>query len=215
MEAYGPAIYELPQYWTFNYSYDLPFGRGRRFFAGGGGWSHRLVDGALGGWALAGISHFWPKGGIVYMPDVTGAVSAPQAAVRWSLDKGVNYLDGNKDYSRALISPLTGFFANPNPEGIFNPAAFVRTPNYGLSNAAFAFPNVRNPGGFGTDATLLKKFFLGKGEKTYLEVRGEAQNVFNHPNYGDIDNNPDSPTFGGVQGKGGNRIMEAGLRLFF
>ena len=50
--------------------------------------------------------------------------------------------------------------------------------------------------------------------------RAEATNIFNHPTYGQpnqpaIDNNPDNPTFGGINGKTGSRIMQLGLRLFF
>jgi hypothetical protein len=43
----------------------------------------------------------------------------------------------------------------------------------------------------------------------------EAQNVFNHANYLNIDNNPTSTTFGGILGKDGQRIMQIGARIFF
>ena len=60
----------------------------------------------------------------------------------------------------------------------------------------------------------------------YLEARVEAINVFNHANYGPVDNNPNSTTFGAVQAKGINlqqgfnlnnppRTMQIGLRFFF
>jgi hypothetical protein len=35
------------------------------------------------------------------------------------------------------------------------------------------------------------------------------------PNYNGFDNNPLSPTLGGVQGKSGQRIMQVGARIFF
>lgn len=213
MEGYGLALYELPQTLLLNYSYDLPFGHGRQFLSGGSGWSQKLIDGFLGGWAVAGVSTWYPKGTPVLMPDVNGGVTAPGAAIRWSLAPGTNYLNPNANYSQGII--LNGAFTNPNPQGIFNSAAFARTPDYGFSNAAFVFPNVRNPGAFYTDATILKKFYFPKYESLNLEFRAEAQNIFNHPNFGAIDNNPDDPTFGGVQGKSGNRIMQLGLRLFF
>jgi hypothetical protein len=80
---------------------------------------------------------------------------------------------------------------------------------------------VRNPGDISTDATLLKKFQLGDDAARYLETRIEATNVFNHPVYGTpgqsviINADPDSPTFGGINGKTGSRVMQIGLRLFF
>jgi hypothetical protein len=95
----------------------------------------------------------------------------------------------------------------------------VRTPDYSLANTPFVFPDVRNPGAFYTDATLMKKFFFGENTARYVEFRAEALNVFNHPYFdparNPIDNDPDSPTFGGINGKSGNRTMQLGLRLFF
>ena len=101
-----------------------------------------------------------------------------------------------------------------------NHDAFSPTPDYSLSNAPFVFPNLRAPGDFSTDATLLKKFQLGDNAARYLETRVEATNVFNHPTYGTpnqntVDADPDSPTFGGINGKTGSRVMQIGLRLFF
>ena len=211
MEGYGLALYELPQTLLLNYSYDLPFGRGRQFLNNANGFGQKVINGALGGWAFAGVSTWYPKGTPVLVPQVSGGTTAPGAALRWSL-ADTNYV-GSTNYSQGLI--VNGAFTNPNPAGIFNSSSFVRTPDYGLSNAAFVFPNVRNPGSFYTDATLLKKFYFAKSDAVNLEFRAEALNLFNHPNYGTIDNNPDSATFGGVQGKTGNRIMQLGLRLFF
>jgi hypothetical protein len=212
MEGYGLAIYEMPRTLLLNYSYDLPFGHGRQFLSSANGWSQRFVDAFIGGWGLAGVSTWHPKGTPVLMPTVSGGVTAPSAALRWSLAPGTNYVTGT-DYGRGLF--VNGAFTTANPQGIFNSSAFLRTPDYGLSNAAFQFPNVRNPGNFSTDATLLKKFYFPHSELRYAEFRVEALTIFNHPVYGAIDNNPDSPTFGGVNGKSGSRTMQLGLRIFF
>jgi hypothetical protein len=216
MEAYGVALYEMPQTLLLNYSYDLPFGRGRRFLSGGHGWGYGLLDGVVGGWSFAGITTWNPKGIPVLVPDVSGGVTAPGAALRWSVAPGVNYI-GSKNYQNAIF--VNGAFTNASPQGIFNPAAFVRTPDYGLGNTPFVFPNVRYPGSFSTDATIMKKFFFSDNTERYLEFRAEAINAFNHPVFNPainaIDNDPDSPTFGGINGKSGNRTMQLGLRLFF
>jgi hypothetical protein len=66
-----------------------------------------------------------------------------------------------------------------------------------------------------TDATLLKNFYLSDNRQWYLNVRLEALNFFNHPLYGAVERDPDSPTFGGILGKTGSRVMQIGLRLFF
>jgi hypothetical protein len=212
MEGYGLALYEKSQTAKLNYSYDLPFGRERRFLAAPSGIGGHLLDAVVGGWALAGITIWDPKGTPVLMPTVSGGVTAPGAALRWSL-AGSKYTNGQKNYEKGVF--VNGAFIHSDATGIFNPSAFIRTPDYSIGNAPFVFRNVRNPGDFSTDATLLKKFPFGRDAARYVEARVEATNVFNHPTFGAIDNNPDSPTFGGVNGKSGSRVMQIGLRLFF
>ncbi len=212
MEGYGLALYEKPQTVKLTYSYDLPFGRGRQFLGTPSGFSGHLLDAVVGGWGFAGVTIWDPKGTPVLAPTVDGGVTAPGAAIRWSLADS-NYLKNNKNYSQQVY--VNGAFIYPSATGIFQRQAFVRTPDYSLGNMPFVYPNVRNPGDFRTDATLLKTYPLGSNTSRYLETRIEATNVFNHPIYGTINNDPDSPTFGGVNGKSGSRIMQLGLRFFF
>ena len=213
MEAYGLAGYEMPQTLLLNYSYEFPFGRGRQFMSHGDGFGYKVLDEAVGGWNLAGVSTWNPKGTPLLVPDVQTGQTAPGAALRYSLAPGVKVVK-SKDYSSALVS-ATGSFINQNPNLVLNGSAFVTTPNFGLSNAPFVFPNVRNPGSYFTDATLLKKFPLSAEGSRYFEIRLEAQNIFNHANFNNIDNNPNDATFGGVLGKTGQRIMQVGARFFF
>jgi hypothetical protein len=211
-ETYGVATYEVPQMWLFNYYYELPVGRGRRFLGSSQGWAGRLLNATVGGWGLAGVSTFWPKGTPVLGPAVDGSVSAPNASVRWSVSSR-NYLNNNVNYGHDLA--VSGAFTEPNPSIVFNPSVFVRTPDYSFGNIPAVWPNVRNPGGFSTNGTMFKNFYFSEDRQRYVNVRLEATNVFNHPNFGTIDNDPDSPTFGGIEGKSGNRVMQIGLRLFF
>lgn len=213
MEAYGVAGYEVPQTLLLNYSYELPFGRGRQFMNHGGG-AFKVLDQIIGGWNVAGVSTWNPKGTPVLVPQVPGGITAPGAAIRYSLASGVG-VKKSSDYGAALVDPNLGTFFSSNGTGVLNPAAFVPTPDFTLSNTPFIFPNLRNPGAFYTDATLLKKFPIAKEGATYFELRMEAQNVFNHANFNRIDNSPTSPTFGGVLGKTGQRIMQIGARIFF
>ena len=220
MEGYSLAIYEKPQTLKFNFSYDLPVGKGRQFLGAPDGVRGHLLDTAIGGWAVAGITVWDPKGVPVYFPDVSGGVTVPGAALRWSLASQA-YVKQQKNYSKDVY--VNGAFQNGVGDNIFVPSAFSRTADYSLSNAPVIFPNVRAPGDVDTDATVLKKFYLGDDQERYLEFRAEATNIFNHPTYGAapstnqpaVDNNPDDPTFGGINGKTGSRIMQLGLRIFF
>ncbi len=171
-----------------------------------------VADAVAGGWALAGISTWNPKGTPVLLPTVDGGNTAPGAALRWSLANqsvkrhGVSYQD-------ALT--INGSFAGSNTQGVLNANAFQRTANYSFSNAPVMFSNLRNPGSFYTDASILKKFYLGDSKARYFEARIEALNIFNHPVFGSIIDDPDSNVFGGINGKTGQRVMQAGVRFFF
>lgn len=220
-EAYGVALYEMPQTVLLNYSYELPFGRGRMFLNQTDSLGSRVLDKVIGGWALAGVSTWNPKGTPVLVHNIDNGNSAPGAALRWSIAPGEHVKNGNSDQSALVVN---GAFANGGTTGVLNRSAYVQTPDYGLSNAPFVFPGIRNPGSFFTDATLLKKFHFSQDEARYLELRLEALNIFNHANFNEIDNNPSSSTFGGILGKGGcspqipcqnPRTMQIGLRVFF
>lgn len=215
MEAYGVAGYEVPQTVLLNYSYELPFGRGRQFVNRDDALGYKLLNQVIGGWNVAGVTTWNPKGTPVLMPQIPGGLTAPGAAIRYSLAPGVD-VKTSSNYSAALVDPNVGQFFSSTPTKVLNPAAFVRTPDFTLANSPFIFPNLRNPGAFYTDATLLKKFPIAREGETYFELRMEAQNVFNHANYNTIDNNPNDPTFGGILGKQQYpRVMQVGARVFF
>jgi hypothetical protein len=212
MEGYGVALYEKPQTLKFNYNYDLPFGRGRQFMNRPDGVGGYLLDAVAGGWAFAGISTWDPKGTPVLLPSVDGGSTAPGAALRWGLANH-SYRKSGSSYGNALVA--NGSFVSGTAQGILNASSFTATPNYTFSNAPVMFANLRNPGDFYTDASILKKYYFGDNQARYAEVRVEAQNIFNHPVFGNIINDPDSPVFGGINGKTGQRVMQIGFRYFF
>jgi hypothetical protein len=212
MEGYGVALYEEPQTLKLNYNYDLPFGRGREFMNHPDGIGGHLLDVLAGGWAFAGITTWDAKGTPALLPAVDGGNTAPGAALRWSLANH-GYKRSGASYSDALV--VNGEFVNGNGKGVLNSTAFTKTPDYSLSNAPVMFSDLRNPGDFFTDASILKKYYLSDNQDRYFEIRVEALNIFNHPNFGAIIADPDSPTFGGLNGKTGQRVMQVGGRFFF
>ena len=212
MEGYGVAPYELPQTLKLVYSYELPLGRGREWLNQPDGVSGHVLDALVGGWAVAAVSTWNPKGTPVQVPGVDGGNQAPGAAIRWSfLNK--NFKRSGASYNNALV--VNGAWANTSGQGVLNATSFARTPDYSFANSPVFFSNLRNPGGFYTDASILKKFYLTDNKSRYFEARIEALNILNHPVFGNIIADPDSPTFGGINGKTGQRVMQAGVRFFF
>ncbi|MGA2169018.1 MAG: TonB-dependent receptor [Terracidiphilus sp.] len=212
MEGYGVSPSEMPQTMKLNYSYDLPFGRGRQFLNQADGVSGHLLDAIVGGWAVAGISTWNAKGTPVQVPTVDGGVTVPGAALRWGF-ANTNFRKSGVSYQDALV--INGAWASSSGAGVLNANAFSLTPNYSFANSPVFFPNLRNPGGFYTDASILKKFYLNDDKTKNFELRLEAQNILNHPVFGSIIADPYNPTFGGINGKTGQRVMQAGVRIFF
>jgi len=146
------------------------------------------------------------------VPTVDGGNQAPGASLRWSFANR-NFKRSGASKSDALV--VNGAFVNGKGPGVLNSGSFVRTPDYSFANSPVYFSNLRNPGGFYSDDSILKQFYLTENQDRYFELRLEALNIFNHPVYGNIIADPDSPSFGGINGKTGQRVMQAGLRFFF
>lgn len=212
MEGYGVSPSEYPETLKLNYSYDLPIGRGREWLAAPQGFGEHVLDAVAGGWSVAGISTWSPHGTPVQVPTVDGGNQVPGAALRWSfLNK--DFKRSSANYSRALV--VNGAFVNSTGQGVLNASSFQRTPDFSLANSPVFFSSLRNPGIFTTDASILKKFFISDSKSRYFEARLEALNILNHPVFGNIIADPDSPTFGGINGKYGQRVMQVGVRFFF
>ena len=216
MEGYGVSPAEMPQTLKLNYSYDLPYGRGRMWGTAPQGVGEHVLDAVAGGWSIAGISTWSPKGTPVVVPTIDGGNTAPGAALRWSF-AGKNFKRSGANNSDALV--VNGAFVNSSAHGVLNADAFVRTPDFSLANSPVFFSNLRDPGQFTTDASILKKFYMSDKKTRYFEARLEALNIFNHPVLGSngvgIIADPDSPVFGGINGKTGQRVMQMGVRFFF
>lgn len=135
----------------------------------------------------------------------------PGAALRWSF---VNNSFRKSGVSNTDALVVNGSYINQGGAGVLNRSAFIETPDYSLANSPVFFAGLRNPGMFTTDASILKRFYIGEKSR-YVEARLEALNIFNHANFGNIINDPDSPVFGGINGKTGQRVMQVGFRFFF
>jgi len=140
--------------------YQLPFGKGRTFI------NHGLVGALAGGWNLGMI---------------------------WTMASGspVNIYSG-KDQSNTgvgqdrpnVVPGQTWKLSNPTPKEWFNTQAFALQPLYTFGN--FGRNVVIGPPLFTVDASVNKDFKFT--ERQYLQLRLDAFNVFNHPNFGDPGN---------------------------
>lgn len=170
--------------------WELPVGRNRAWMNRGG-----LADCIVGGWQLAGI---WQvRSGTPFTPVVGTANLSGALSGTWLPNRVGN-----------------GTLENPTIARWFDTSAFVAPAQFTFGNAGRSI--VRGPGFANLDMSLSKEFSLAiVREAMSLQIRVDAANVLNHPNFG-------QPNAGiGAQGAGGifsalaPRSLQLGARLLF
>ena len=172
---------------VINSRYELPFGKGRRFFGNIPGALNQL----LGDWSLTGIYTY--QSGEAYTIN-SGAATA-------------NFTNAGKQTTAVLRGPLPASqlqFVN----GIVGPVVFNvtdRDPNTNCrqvigTESFFCIPEpgqfgmgrntIRGPGFWNFDFGILKRFNVT--ERVNIQFRAEMFNAFNHPNF----ENPRNATVG-------------------
>src|SRR5262249_3540004 len=92
-----------------------------------------------------------------------------------------------------------------------NPNLYAANPVGTFGNAGHY--SLRGPGYFDLEMALPRQFKLM--EHMTLHARGEAFNLFNHPNFGGLNANISSSTFGRLQSARDPRILQASMKLVF
>jgi len=156
----GLAGFDLPQIFTANIVYELPFGKGRQFATG-----VRTIDIVIGGWQVNGISSL--MSGTLF--NVTAPNSIP------------NVGSGSSERANIVGDPNKGSCPNGAPVGTltcwFNTSAFAfpATGTYGT----FGRNVLRSDGRANLDLSVFRIFAMT--ERRRLEFRTEAFNVTNSP----------------------------------
>jgi hypothetical protein len=107
-----------------------------------------------------------------------------------------------------------GKLSNPSLSRWFDTNCFVAPPSFVFGNEG---RNVlTGPGRNNLDFGLHRSFRIPVRESMRLDVRGEAFNLFNHPQFGLPGSTIGNPGVGTITGTSvPNRIMQLGLRLAF
>lgn len=181
----------------FNYLYDLPFGRGQRFFPGIG----HVANAFIGGWQLAGITTMYT--GSRFSPQYTNSDPANTNQFSGRPDR---IGDGNFDSgemgdlirARLPILDLSAFTVPTSGRGY-----------YGNSSRNI----LTGPGTVNWNIGIHKNWTIA--ERAQLQFRWEMFNAFNRANFNNPNRNIQSGSFGLVTSAGAARSMLGGLRLDF
>ena len=188
-DNYGPTFFDARHIFSLAGSYDMPFGRQRRF---GATWN-RALDAVAGGWSLS---------------FATTAHSGFPITVTDSSNPSLQA-------SRSTERPDrigSGEVENPTLERWIDRSAFVSAPLGQFGNSGIGI--LRAPGYWNVDLSISKRFAT-VGEQ-YVLFRGEMFNALNHPNFGPPQANIQSTAFGTITSTIGNaRIIQLVLKYYF
>jgi hypothetical protein len=173
---------------TAEYSYELPFGKGKKFFTGVG----RLGQMAVGGWQVGGISYL--RTGLPFSLTYTATQTG------WRGGRPNASCDG------ALSASDRSRYRWFDASCYSVPAPFT----YGnmARNALFG------PGDIIFDVSALKNFAVT--ERVAGQFRAEFFNMPNHANFGNPATNISTPsTLGTITSAGDPRQIQFGLKFLF
>ena len=204
---YGPLSFDYTHNFKAAFVYDLPFGAGKPFANNSG--AARAI---LGGWKLNGVFSAFTGAPLQLSQDVSnintyGTSAVPNHVAPVQYVGGTNNADGNPQWFNS-----SAFAPNESSTSIGN---IGRTESW-----------LRGPGLWQFDPSLARIFKLT--ERFSLEVRAEAENVFNTPHFSSINTGctktastpPGGPdncgiSFGSIGSSYGQRVVQFGGFLRF
>jgi hypothetical protein len=181
---YSRADFDQAQVFNFNTIYELPFGKGKRFFNEGG-----IVDRIWGGWQVQTIMKAATGAPLIFL-DATGTLNRNARAGRQTPQTNLN-----KDEIKRLI----GVYKFNGKILYINPSVLNTTGrgSEGFANAKFGsqvfFSNgpgqtgglernfIDGPKFFNWDASVIKNIPIKENLK--VQIRAEAFNVLNRTNF--------------------------------
>jgi Carboxypeptidase regulatory-like domain len=203
-DSYGPVGGITPQVLQVNYSYALPMGKGQLLFGNAGDFTNKLVH----GWQFSGISAF--QTGQPFSVSYTAPGSpVGQVSGRASRVPGVALYPANKSRAQwfnpaAFTAPLC---YNSTGSGTCSSLYSSTGPTTYASYGNSAYNMLRGPGFQNWDMSLQKNTTWR--ERYNVQLRADAFNVFNHPNFNTPNSNISNSNVGTITSTAGTPSYEA------
>jgi len=155
----GLSSFNVPLRWLTSVLYDVPVGKGKPLNITNG-----FADAIVGGWEVGGT--------------VITQNGVPVTITIGGVDNSITQ-NGYDRPNATGVSPTSG---SQTTAGWYNRAAYVEAPLGTYGNVGR--DTVASPPMFGFDADLHKSWKMPYSERHQLQLRFEAFNVLNHPNWG-------------------------------
>jgi hypothetical protein len=193
---------DVPTNFVASYLYELPIGKGKKFF----GNSNRLVDALIGGYRIGGVDRYLSGQPISFF----GAQGIPyfDGGVRYQKVEGQDFQTpaAHNHYNPlAYMNPPNNDPSQYNPTAFFNHNAFVDLNDqqhrgidgpFRLGNMPRNTPNSRTAAYFNEDANINKHIPI-RGEIS-ADLRLEVFNVLNRHGFGKPDSGIPDLNFGRI-----------------
>jgi hypothetical protein len=185
---YGYSENDIPHRATFSSVYELPFGKGKKYFTDG------VLRHVMGNWSLGGILN-WQGAAPFTVTTQVNTVFSAIGALRADVSGNPRLSSSERSLDRWF---RTDAFSQP---------AAAQFGNQGVNI-------LRGDSFFGLNASILRNFPL-PGEGRMIQLRGEFFNLPNHANFGIPGRVFGAPGFGVVGSAAAPRSIQVGLRMTF
>ncbi|MES1257707.1 MAG: carboxypeptidase regulatory-like domain-containing protein [Acidobacteriota bacterium] len=188
---YGLSTSDTPNRLSMAGTWELPFGKGRKFLAGG----NKVVDFLLGGWSANVVN--------VMQSGYPLAVSQP--------NNNSVFGAGAQRPNATGVSAAVDLPFDKRIDGWINPAAFSVAPQFTFGNVSRTI-TLRGPGLISWDVSMFKTFSLF--ENIRAQFRAESLNVANTPQFYGPNTTFTSPSFGLITSQANYpRLIQLGVRF--
>ncbi len=182
-----------------SYTYELPFGPGRRFLST----THGAAATLLSGFQTSGIVNY-----IGGTPLVVGGTTTDNS--------GLFILSTNSAGQRPNMSSFNAKLGSPTRSRWFNTSLFSNPAAYTLGNAPRTLGNVRTPRLVSADLSAIKNNYFGSDQRYNLQLRLEGFNAFNHVQLAAPDTNINDGNFGVITGQANSqRQVQLAAKFIF
>ena len=189
--------YNVPQRLVTSYVFELPVGKGKRFFSGVNGVINRVIS----GWGVSGIT------------SLQSGFPIPMIALPTSLSTLFNAGVPRPNVTTGCARAVSGA-AQARLNGWFNTGCFSSPSTFGFGNEARTDSIARTQGIANWDFSITKQTPIT--ETVGLSFRMEIYNLFNRVQFNPPGNQVGSSTFGVISGQlNAPRQVQLALRLVF
>ncbi len=210
LDQYGPAVINRDNIFFVDFVYTLPTFAGRNAFL-------RMT---AGGWQIAGI--ITAESGVPMnigigngvntvcnvvpaqcsvRPNLVGAITYPNTDTALQNGHGSRQVFNTSVFQNDYLPQSSNYVAGHSGIG----------PNQVATFGDFPYNGIWGPGRQNWDISLVKD--IAFTERLKLEIRGDAVNIWNHPQFNAVDTGTGDPNFGKATGAYEGRTLQLGAKI--